>query len=53
MEEDSLEQNASLAIANELMDNYENQITELNTQLERLYNDLKDAGAPVILEMVD
>lgn len=43
----------SLAIANELMDNYENQITELNTQLEKLYNDLKDAGAPVILEMVD
>ncbi len=43
----------SLAIANELMDNYENQITELNTQLEKLYNDLKDAGAPIILEMVD
>jgi hypothetical protein len=43
----------SLTIANDLMDDFENQIANLNTQLEKLYKALIDAGAPVILEMLD
>jgi hypothetical protein len=35
------------------MDDFENQIANLNTQLEKLYKALIDAGAPVILEMLD
>ena len=43
----------SLAIANELMKIYEDKIADLNTQLKKQYKELLDAGAPVILEMVD
>ena len=43
----------SLAIANELMKIYEDKIADLNTQLKKQYEELLDAGAPVILEMVD
>jgi hypothetical protein len=43
----------SLAIANELMKIYEDKIADLNTHLKKQYEELLDAGAPVILEMVD
>jgi hypothetical protein len=32
---------------------YEDKIADLNTQLKKQYEELLDAGAPVILEMVD
>ena len=42
----------ALIIANRLMDEYEVQIDAMNDELEKKYKGLKDAGAPVILEMV-
>ena len=40
-----------LVIANRLMDAYEAQISTMNSKLEKLYQVLKDAGSPVILDM--
>ena len=42
-----------LVIANRLMDAYEAQISTMNSKLEKLYQVLKDAGSPVILDMED
>lgn len=42
-----------LVIANRLMDAYETQISTMNSKLEKLYQVLKDAGSPVILDMED
>ena len=42
---------AGLAIANRLMDVYEEQITSMNATLQQLYKDLRAAGAPVVLEL--
>lgn len=42
-----------LVIANRLMDAYEAQISTMNSKLENLYQVLKDAGSPVILDMED
>ncbi len=42
-----------LVIANRLMDAYEAQISTMNSKLKELYQVLKDAGSPVILEMED
>ena len=42
-----------LIIAHRLMDAYEAQISIMNSKLEKLYQVLKDAGSPVILEMED
>ena len=42
-----------LVVANRLMDAYEAQISTMNSKLEKLYQVLKDAGSPVILDMED
>ena len=42
-----------LVIANRLMDTYEAQISTIDSKLKELYQVLKDAGSPVILEMED
>ncbi|MDG1724487.1 MAG: glycosyl hydrolase [Bacteroidia bacterium] len=42
---------AGLAIANRLMDTYEEQITSMNSKLQQLYKTLRAAGSPVVLEL--